>query len=90
MCLYPYPSAVQYAHVDLVADAHEPMFGVLRTIDNAVLTRVVLFPSTPQMAHGVEPDDVTFSSLIATTRDGSEQSPERGRAVSVHPPTEMT
>ncbi|CAM9671460.1 unnamed protein product [Pylaiella littoralis] len=30
---------------------------------------------------GVKPDDTTFSSLIATTRDGSEQSPERGLAV---------
>lgn len=41
-------------------------------------------PSTPQTKQGVKPDDTTFSSLIATTRDGSEQSPERGLAVSIH------
>ncbi|CAM9270052.1 unnamed protein product, partial [Hapterophycus canaliculatus] len=29
---------------------------------------------------GVQPNEMTFSSLIATTRDGSEESPERGYA----------
>lgn len=37
--------------------------------------------SPPQKKEGVEPNELTFSSLIATTRDGSEQSPERGFAV---------
>lgn len=30
----------------------------------------------------MQPDEMTFSSLIATTRDGSDRSPDRGFAVS--------
>lgn len=43
---------------------------------------VLLIPVPSQKKEGVEPDEMTFSSLIATTRDGSERSPDRGFAVS--------
>lgn len=39
-------------------------------------------PPPPQKREDVQPDEMTFSSLIATTRDGTERSPDRGFAVS--------
>lgn len=80
----PVPISRLCAPFDFVDDAHNPLLVDYGTL-SAVLTRVLRFPLPPQMARGVEPDDVTFSSLVATTRDGSERSPERGLAVSLQP-----